>query len=55
LPAVRQLTNERRAFYEKRRIAEEERLKQSQERIEQKQSLAGIFPRTRSAMERMSR
>ena len=55
LPGVRQLTTERRAFYEKKRITEEERLKQSQELVEQKQSLAGIFPRTRSAMERMSR
>tara|TARA_Y100000389_G_scaffold204842_1_gene260082 strand:+ start:619 stop:1806 length:1188 start_codon:yes stop_codon:yes gene_type:complete len=55
LPGVRQLTTERRAFYEKQRIAEEERLKKSQERVEAQQSLAGIFPRTRSAMERMSR
>lgn len=55
LPGVRQLTTERRAFYEKQRIAEEERLKKSQERVETQQSLAGIFPRTRSAMERMSR
>tara|TARA_B100000925_G_scaffold13541_2_gene9440 strand:+ start:2366 stop:4510 length:2145 start_codon:yes stop_codon:yes gene_type:complete len=55
LPAVRQLTAERRAFYDKQRIAEEERLKKSQERVENRQSLAGIFPRTRSAMERMTR
>ena len=55
LPGVRQLTTERRAFYDKQRIAEEERLKKSQERVESRQSLAGIFPRTRSAMERMSR
>jgi hypothetical protein len=55
LPGVRQLTTERRAFYDKQRIAEEERLKKSQERVEAQQSLAGIFPRTRSAMERMSR
>ena len=55
LPAVRQLTAQRRAFYDKQRIAEEERLKKSQERVENRQSLAGIFPRTRSAMERMTR
>ena len=55
LPGVRKLTAERRAFYERQRIAEEERLKASQEKVNRTQSLAGFFPRTRSAMERLVR
>jgi len=55
LPGVRKLTTERRAFYERQRIAEEERLKASQEKVNRTQSLAGFFPRTRSAMERLVR
>ena len=55
LPGVRKLTAERRAVYEKQRIAEEERLKASQEKVNRTESLAGFFPRTRSAMERLVR
>ena len=55
LPGITKATSERRAFYEKQRLAEEERLKASQEKVKETQSLAGFFPRTRSAMERMAR
>jgi hypothetical protein len=55
LPGVRQLTVEKRAHYERIRVAEDEAAKARYEKVYKNESLAGLFPRTRSAMERLVR
>lgn len=54
-PDIRQVTASRRAFYEQQRVAEDARTKAATKSAEVEKQLAGFFPRTRSAMERMTR
>jgi hypothetical protein len=54
-PDIRTLTAQQRAFYEQQRVAEANRTKIAEQSAEVEKQLAGFFPRTRSAMERMTR
>ena len=54
-PDIRKVTASRRAFYEQQRVAEDARTKAATKSAEVEKQLAGLFPRTRSAMERMTR
>lgn len=54
-PEIRTMTARQRAFYEQQRVAEDTRTKVADKSAKVEQQLAGIFPRTRSAMERMTR
>lgn len=54
-PDIRTLTAQQRAFYEQQRVAEEARTDAAEEAANVEKQLAGFFPRTRSAMERMTR
>jgi len=54
-PDIRTLTARQRAFYEQQRVAEANRTKIAEQSANAEKQLAGFFPRTRSAMERMTR
>jgi len=54
-PHVRTITARQRALYEQQRVAEDARSKAADKSAKVEQQLAGVFPRTRSAMERMTR
>ena len=54
-PHVRTITARQRALYEQQRVAEDARTKAADKSAKVEQQLAGVFPRTRSAMERMTR
>ncbi|MDA8837794.1 hypothetical protein N9N26_00855 [Candidatus Poseidoniales archaeon] len=54
-PDVRTITARQRALYEQQRVAEDARSEAASKSAKVEQQLAGVFPRTRSAMERMTR
>ena len=54
-PEIRTMTARQRAFYEQQRVAEDARTTAAKSTAKVEQQLAGFFPRTRSAMERMTR
>jgi len=54
-PEIRTMTARQRAFYEQQRVAEDARTTAAESTAKVEQQLAGFFPRTRSAMERMTR
>jgi hypothetical protein len=55
VPNIQAVTAERKAFYEQQRVLEEQRQEAAREVTQQAEQMAGLFPRTRSAMERMTR
>jgi len=55
VPSIQKVSAERKAFYEQQRVLEAQRQQAARDVSQQAEQMAGVFPRTRSAMERMTR